>query len=251
MVDYLYNIPGSVGGQMMIRDSGGVVSYWITSGNSSSWDGELGWNGWINNTGVGGVFNYGLPGATWRQVGAWVVSTSQTVSFNKTTDSGSMGLGGTGGFSVSINRTPPATIPGQVTSLGISAIGHTTATASWARGGLNGGTFQHNQIQVSSAVQSGSGDFKGTVEITTTTTANSYAIKDLKLGQKYYVHVRTRNNVGYGPWSSIATFVTLAGAKVRVNGVWRDAVAYVRVNGVWKQAIPYVRVNGAWKDARN
>lgn len=36
--------------------------------------------------------------------------------------------------------------------------------------------------------------------------------------------------------------------KVRVNGVWKDAIPYVRVNGTWKEAVPYIRVNGTWKE---
>lgn len=36
--------------------------------------------------------------------------------------------------------------------------------------------------------------------------------------------------------------------KLRVNGVWKDAIPYVRVNGTWKEAIPYTRVNGTWKE---
>lgn len=37
-------------------------------------------------------------------------------------------------------------------------------------------------------------------------------------------------------------------AKIRVNGVWKDATPYVRVNNQWKEAVPYMRVNGAWKE---
>lgn len=36
--------------------------------------------------------------------------------------------------------------------------------------------------------------------------------------------------------------------KVRVNGVWKDAIPYIRVNGTWKEAVPYIRVNGSWKE---
>ena len=36
--------------------------------------------------------------------------------------------------------------------------------------------------------------------------------------------------------------------KVRVNGVWKDAIPYIRVNGTWKEAVPYIRVNGTWKE---
>ena len=39
------------------------------------------------------------------------------------------------------------------------------------------------------------------------------------------------------------------GPRVRVNGVWRNTVAYVRVGGVWRIAIPYVRQSGTWRVA--
>lgn len=37
-------------------------------------------------------------------------------------------------------------------------------------------------------------------------------------------------------------------AKIRINGVWKDAIPYVRVNGTWKEAIPYIRINNQWKE---
>lgn len=38
------------------------------------------------------------------------------------------------------------------------------------------------------------------------------------------------------------------GARIRVNGQWKEAVPYVRVNGAWKEATAYIRVNGTWKE---
>lgn len=35
---------------------------------------------------------------------------------------------------------------------------------------------------------------------------------------------------------------------VRVNGEWKDSIAYVRVNGEWKEAVPNIRINGQWKE---
>lgn len=62
----------------------------------------------------------------------------------------------------------------------------------------------------------------------------------------YYFWSRGRNAAGWGPWSARSSGRTLAGARVRVGSVWKDAVPYVRVNGVWRLAQPYVRVNGVW-----
>lgn len=38
------------------------------------------------------------------------------------------------------------------------------------------------------------------------------------------------------------------GARIKVNGQWKEAIPYVRVNGQWKEAVSYVRVNGQWKE---
>ena len=38
------------------------------------------------------------------------------------------------------------------------------------------------------------------------------------------------------------------GARIKVNGQWKEAVPYVRVNGAWKEATAYIRVNGQWKE---
>jgi len=66
-------------------------------------------------------------------------------------------------------------------------------------------------------------------------------------GHTYNFWSRGRNDVGWGPWSAVSTAKTIAGARVKVNGVWRDAVPYVKVNGVWRLAQPLVKVNGTWK----
>ena len=38
------------------------------------------------------------------------------------------------------------------------------------------------------------------------------------------------------------------GARLKINGQWKEAIPYVRVNGQWKEAIPYIRVNNQWKE---
>jgi hypothetical protein len=66
----------------------------------------------------------------------------------------------------------------------------------------------------------------------------------------YYFWSRGRNAVGWGPWSVRSSAQTLAGARVRIGGVWVDAVPYVKVSGVWKRAQPYVKVSGIWKPSQ-
>lgn len=71
---------------------------------------------------------------------------------------------------------------------------------------------------------------------------------DLTPGGTYYFWARTRNAVGWGPWSVRTQTNLVAGARVRHAGLWKRAVPYVRVNGVWKVARPWVKRAGTWKD---
>lgn len=66
-------------------------------------------------------------------------------------------------------------------------------------------------------------------------------------GHNYNFWSRGRNAVGWGPWSGMATVKTIAGARVKSGGVWKEAVPYVKVSGVWKVALPYSKVAGIWK----
>ena len=34
---------------------------------------------------------------------------------------------------------------------------------------------------------------------------------------------------------------------VKIDGVWKQAVAYVKIAGTWKTATPYVNIAGVWK----
>ena len=63
----------------------------------------------------------------------------------------------------------------------------------------------------------------------------------------YYVWTRGRNRRGWSDWSARSSAKTLASARVRVGGVYKNAIPFVKVNGVWKQADPYTKVNGVWK----
>jgi len=68
-------------------------------------------------------------------------------------------------------------------------------------------------------------------------------------GTKYYWRSRTRNSVGWSAWSATTTATTIAGAFVKVSGVWKPAVPYVKVAGVWKVARPWGRQYGYWEES--
>jgi hypothetical protein len=82
----------------------------------------------------------------------------------------------------------------------------------------------------------------------TTPSSGTTVVGALSSNTTWYFWSRGRNAQGWGPWSNRLSAKTQAGgARVRVNGVWKNAIPYVKVKGVWKQAVPYVRVKGVWK----
>jgi hypothetical protein len=73
-------------------------------------------------------------------------------------------------------------------------------------------------------------------------------LSNLDAGKTYYFWARSRNSVGWGPWTSTASkLILIAGSRVLVAGQWKRAVPYVRVGGVWKVAEPWVKNAGVWK----
>lgn len=72
-------------------------------------------------------------------------------------------------------------------------------------------------------------------------------VYNLTPGATYYFWARTRNSVGWGPWSASLVVLLIAGARVLVGSDWKRAVPYVNVGGVWKVAEPWVKDAGNWK----
>lgn len=66
-------------------------------------------------------------------------------------------------------------------------------------------------------------------------------------GRTYNFWSRGRNDIGWGPWSAVSSARTIAGARVKHEGQWREAVPYVKHNGAWKLAQPYSKINGIWR----
>jgi hypothetical protein len=74
-------------------------------------------------------------------------------------------------------------------------------------------------------------------------------VTGLKPATTYYFWSRGRNALGWGPWSVRMSRRTAAGARVRIGGVWKEAVPYVRVKGKWVVAEAWVRSGGKWHKA--
>jgi hypothetical protein len=196
MTDYKWGI--GTGGEMMIRDTGTYVEFWITSNNSTSYSYDLPWGYTVNGvTDNSNEYRY-EQNAGWERLGRWNVTTDQTVTFRLyDTGTGSMGSGET--HSVAIDRTSaPPTPP----AWGIEQIFDTSVQGD-ADGYPNGG-LTIDQIQVrydeSSTAASPSYFDPGTDGYGT--------ITGLARGTTYYFWQRTHNAKGWSPWSARTTAKT-------------------------------------------
>jgi len=86
-------------------------------------------------------------------------------------------------------------------------------------------------------------------DTTTISATPPQMVSGLLPGKRYYFRARAQNAIGWSPWSAISSVMTLAGARVNVGGVWKQAVPWVRTGGVWKVARPWIRVAGEWKES--
>lgn len=88
-------------------------------------------------------------------------------------------------------------------------------------------------------------------DVDTATIVSGYppiTLSGLTPATMYYFWARAENAFGFSGWSSVGFAQTLAGARVNVSGVWKNAIPYVRVGGVWKRAVPYIKQLGVWKE---
>lgn len=237
------------GGTMLIRvaDSSGTsgvisandVQFHIRSGQDGTYVGSPGfvWTGYYNGSWrlSGRIAN--ISGREWRHVATFDVSTNQSVAFH-IDNSGTQGFGGPTDFWVSVTR---ATVPPAPTALGLDLITHTTMRYKFSSNGTGGSAIIEWQI--------GYGTSPTSVQFTLKSPGTS-TVTGLSMGTTWYFWSRGRNAVGWGGWSSRSFARTIAGSRLKVAGVWKEAIPMVKVAGVWRQAIPYIRSAGVWKDGQ-
>ena len=82
-----------------------------------------------------------------------------------------------------------------------------------------------------------------------TSLTSPYSITGLKSGTTYSIKTRIKRKDS-GLWTesqALSATTKKYALKVKVNGVWKEAVPYIKVNGQWKSIVPYIKVNGVWK----
>lgn len=247
---YVDHTKGTGGaGTMMVRiydgNSGSdsnVVEFWIRSADGATYINSPGrpfstyHNGWWHTA------NFTYPsGSPWIRLQRILITSSQEVIFNIGA-TGTWGLGGPTEFRVWVARAtvPPAPIP--VASGNPDQITHTSIRYRFNSAGDGGSGILEWQVGYATANSRGDSSFTTVNGLNGTVT-----ISNLKPGTTYYFWARGRNALGWGSWSSVKSARTLAGARVKVDGVWKEAIPYVKVSGVWQPAVPYVRVDGVWK----
>lgn len=194
MVDYTKDTGSS--GSMMIRDTGTVVEFWVTSGNSSTFNYSLPWGYTINgSTNNSRTYRY-EAGVGWEKLGGWTVSASQTVTF-RLGDTGTSGFGGPTTFSVAIKR---ATVPAAPSTPTASGLTHNSVTISFTDGANNGAAITARQIaRNTSNTVTGASIFSSD---------GSTLFSSLAQGTTYYFWARTFNAEGWGPWSGVRSVTT-------------------------------------------
>lgn len=130
-------------------------------------------------------------------------------------------------------------VPDAPSSPAISAITQVSCTATFEPNGDGGAAITAYQVGYGTS---------SSAPTTTVSGASPKAITGLSPATTYYFWTRAQNSVGWSAWSASSTARTIAGARVKVGAVWKEAVPYVRVGGVWKLARPWARVGGVWKE---
>lgn len=130
----------------------------------------------------------------------------------------------------------------------ISDITQTTFVVSFTDGASNGGSAILERQITFNTIDTG---FSG-ADLRSVTYNGVMTVTGLQPATTYYVWARVRNSVGWSSYSRAQagySFRTIAGAKLNVNGVWKDAIPYVNVGGTWKLARPWGRDAGVWKES--
>lgn len=130
-------------------------------------------------------------------------------------------------------------VPQATTTPTLSNVGPVSVDVTWVPNGNGGSAITGFQVGYGT---------DPSAPTSTVAAVSPQTVTGLIPGTKYYFWTRAGNSVGWGPWSASANATTVAGARIKVSGVWKVAVPYVRDGGVWKIAHPYVKDAGVWKE---
>lgn len=137
------------------------------------------------------------------------------------------------------NATP--TVPVAPSAPTISSITQVSAAVSWIANGDGGRAITGYEIGIGLTSA-------GPTLTSPVTPASPTTVGGLSPGKTYYWWVRAENSVGWSAWSAMTVAASIAGARIKVGSVWKQAVPYVRTGGTWKLARPWSSIAGVWKE---
>ena len=185
MTDY---IGASGDGDLMIRDLGSTVEYWVRAGYSNFWWDGLSFTITANGSSTDYSINY-PSGANWYRITTRSITSSQTTTLRLNTATGTTSLAGPTSFSKFLDR---GTVPDAPTSLAISNVAANSFLVTFKDPADNGGlAIDTRQVLYNTS--------NTTVGATAVTSDGSTGISGLVSGKTYWVWARVHNSKG---WSS-------------------------------------------------
>lgn len=130
--------------------------------------------------------------------------------------------------------------PPFVSDLTTSGITYNSASASFTITDDGGKTVTSTSISVYSD--------SALTQLVETKPGTSATFTGLHPNRDYWIVGRATNEVGTRTTNTSQIKTEGSVVRVRINGVWKEAMPYVRINGTWKETIPYIRANGDWKE---
>lgn len=175
---------------------------------------------------------------------------SKTVSFAvHYSDTGTAMFGGEQGSSATLSLTLIGSHPGQPGAPVATNVLPTSMTVSWTPPTDDGGYPIRSYLLTRYKGDNTSDDPNPVQSSVFGTTVN---LTGLAAGMDYTFTVQAYNGpgngTGYSDPSDETTVGTLAGAWMRVDGVWKVAIPYVRRSGTWHMAVPWIRQAGIWTE---
>ncbi|WP_136051205.1 fibronectin type III domain-containing protein [Microbacterium sp. K36] len=230
MVDYTK--PTGSAGQLIIRDDGTNVSFWLSCSDGATNIGAPGasWSGVINGVTRSGQFTWPSGGGTRRIGGPWAVSSSQTASFGIGA-TGTTGLGGPSSHSAAITRALPA----APSALTVTRVSDTQHTLNWSRNATYSSVVVQRRTDGGAWQQVGAPSGNAFTFTDTTTTGD----------RKYEYRVAGKTAAGQSTWSGITTVYTTPAAPTGITAARSGNDIVVAAAGVPRYATSYDVMDGA------